>query len=234
MRISAETQQASSGTASMRKRPSTKEYDGPTINGKPILSIEQVQQWFKEAHCDASFDDAKFIAQALNHCALFAELWKNTPALKASRRNNPSYLRMTRISEALRTLQTDLPVLIDDTLKVFPDRQASGLKPVVALLDSVNLLVPGFEKYKRHGRGPEPERWHNIARNLRPRILDVFKSSGRHAGIGKPTSPAVTVKQSALTYLGVETSQQAIVDAMRGREQRSWRRGKNPEMPQTS
>jgi hypothetical protein len=41
---------------------------------------------------------------------------------------------MTRIGGALRTLQTDLPVLIDDTLKVFSDRQAGGLMPVIALL----------------------------------------------------------------------------------------------------
>jgi hypothetical protein len=50
----------------MNKCP--KEYGGPTINGKPVLSIEEVQQWFKEADCDASFDNAKSIAQALNHC----------------------------------------------------------------------------------------------------------------------------------------------------------------------
>jgi len=207
--------------ASMNKRSSVKEYDGPTINGKPILSIEQVQQWFAKAHCDASFDDAKLIAQSLNHCALLSALWRNTPALKASRRNNPSLLRMIRIGEALRTLQTDLPVLIDDTLKVFPDRQASGIMPATALLNSVNLLAPGFQKYRPYGRGPEPERWHNIARNLGPRILDVFKSSGRRSGFGKSTSPAVAVMQSALSYLDVEASQETIVEAMRPKRTRT-------------
>jgi len=204
----------------MRKNSTTKaEYDGPTINGRPALSIENVQQWFKEAYAVVPPQgEVAPIAQSLNHCALLASQWKSSPEFKQMRRSNPSTLRMQRIHVALTTLQKDLPVLIDDTLKVFPDARSTRLVGVIALLDSVNTLVPGFQKFGR-GPGREPERWHRIARNLRPMIIAALKSAGvKRAGFGKPTSPAVKIMRAALDYLDVRKSSEAIVDAMRIRK----------------
>jgi hypothetical protein len=210
------------GSESMNEQRSATEYVGTTINDHPILTTEEVQQWFSRANCVAPSDAAESIAQMLNHCAFLFAQWKGTPELRASRRKNLSFLRIERIGEALRTLQTELPVLIGDTLKFSPGSRARGLVPVLALLDSVNLLAPGFQRYRPRGRGREPERWHNIARNLGLHITKIFKSSaGRRVGFGKPTSLGVAIMQSALAYLRVEKSPEAIVDAMRPKRTRN-------------
>jgi hypothetical protein len=197
------------------------EYDGPTINGRPILSIENVQQWFKEAYgVVPPQGEAAPIAQSLNHCAFLASEWKGTFELKKMRRNNPSRLRGQRIHEALTILQDDLLGVIDDTLKVFPDARTNQLVAVIALLDSVNALAPGFQAF---ARGPcrEPELWHRIARNLGPMIITAIKSAGvKRAGFGKSSNRAVKIMRAALDYLDVRKSDEAIVDAMRIRKKR--------------
>jgi hypothetical protein len=214
----------------MRKDSTTKtEYDGPTINGRPALSIENVQQWFKEAYAvvppqgeegKCFFKCLALIAQSLNHCAFLQAQWKSTPEFKKMRRNNQSTLRMRRIHLALTTLQKDLPALIDDTLKVFPDARTTRLVSVIALLDSVNTLAPGFQTFGRR-RGREPELWHRIARNLGPMIIAALKSAGvKRAGFGKSTNRAVKIMRAALDYLDVRKSDEAIVDAMRIRIRR--------------
>jgi hypothetical protein len=128
---------------------------------------------------------------------------------------------MQRISAALTTLQSDLPVLIDDTRRLTPQDELS-LTILGALLDSVNKSAPGFQKFRRHGPGRKPEAWHQIARNLRTPILAALTASGvKRAGFAKSTSPAVMIVRSALGYLGVTASHEAIVDAMRTRKRKA-------------
>jgi hypothetical protein len=43
--------------------------DGPTINGRPILRVGEVQNWFLDQGCSLPDDDAGAIVQDLNHCA---------------------------------------------------------------------------------------------------------------------------------------------------------------------
>jgi hypothetical protein len=195
------------------------EYDGPSINGRPALSIGDVQQWFKDTYdVVPPQSEAATIAANLNHCLFLEAQWKSTPEFKKMRRNNQSTLRMQRIHLALTTLQKDLPALIDDTLKVFPDGRTTRLVGVIALLDSVDSLAPGFQTFGR-GPGREPELWRRIARNLGPMIIKALKSAGvKRAGFGKPTSPAVKIMRAALDYLDVRKSHDAIVDAMRIRK----------------
>jgi|SRR5665213_552888 len=210
----------------MDKSQPTAEDVGATINGRPALSTKKVQEWFSKANCAAPEDAAKVIAQMLNHYAFLAPIWKSTPELRARRRNNPSLRQMERIGEALRTLQTDLTDLIDKNLKEFSDRRANELKAWIALRDSVNVFATAFENYRPRGRGREPELWHNIVHKLGPNIIEIFRSSnGRRAGFGKPTSPAVTVMQAALEYLGEEKSPEAIVDAIRPKRTRMKKTG---------
>ena len=182
--------------------------EGATINGRPALTVESVQQWFcvafkavPDAHAVAP------IAQAINHCTLFESQWKRTPKFDEVRRNNPSTLRVHRIAKALATLQNDLPELVKDTPKATGDKQSEGLAAVEALLNAANLLAPGFQTFLRRsaGRGVDP--WHRIARNLRPPILEALRSSGvTRAGFGKITSPAVEIVKSAPAYLGVRSA----------------------------
>jgi hypothetical protein len=194
--------------------------EGATINGRPALTLESVQQWFSDAfHVVPEVGAVAPIARAVNHCALLESHWKRTPEFDEMRRSNPSMLCMRRIAEALTTLQNDLPVLIEDTRNVIGDKQSEGLSAVIALLDAINPLAEGFQKFRQRGAGREVDPWHNIARNLRPLILDALKSAGvKRAGFGKAeTSKAIRIVKSALAYLGVQATEQAIVEAMRTR-----------------
>jgi hypothetical protein len=102
------------------------EFDGPTINGHPALRVDDVQQWFKDAFgVVPPKRETVDITQKLNHCELLSFQWRNTPELTKMRSNNPSWLRMQRISAALTTLQSDLPVLIDDTRRLTPPRRTA-------------------------------------------------------------------------------------------------------------
>lgn len=160
--------------------------NGATINGRPALSEKDVQGWFNDAfQVEPVAEEVRPIAEAVNYCALFVAQWKRTPEFDEMRRSNPSMLRARRIGGALATLQNELPGLIDDTWKVLGDKQADELVSVVALLDSVNLLEPGFQKFQRRS-GREPDPWHRIAQNLRPLILAALRSCGIRAGFETP------------------------------------------------
>jgi hypothetical protein len=205
--------------ASTRSRP---DYDGPTINGRPILVIEEVQTWFLRAGCTIPEYAAAPIAQDLNHCAFLSREWKSTPELRAARRKSKSLLAMQRIYRAMRSLQNDLPILIHNTLQVHGSSRPPALEPIEALLEIVNRLEPGFRKYAPRGRGREPDLWHKIARNVGQKIADTYeKHSGRRPGLGKPTSPAIKILESALAYLDENHSAEAMLterlDQHRGR-----------------
>jgi hypothetical protein len=213
----------------------TRGAEGTTINGRPALTLESVQHWFIDAFGVVPEASAVApLAQAINHCALLESHWKRTPEFDEMRRSNPSMLRMRRIADALATLRNDLPILIEDTEKANGDKQSEGLIAVVTLLDAVKPLAAGFQKFRKRGAGREVDPWHQIARNLRPLILEALMSAGiTRAGFGKTTSPAVKIVKSAFSYLKVETSEEAIVEAMR--KPRTRKGGKNTlAKPQTA
>lgn len=197
------------------------DYDGPTINGRPILGVEDVQKWFASEGCIISAECAAAIARDLNYCALVSFLWKSTPALRSARRNSAFHLSSKRIHFALKSLQHELPILINNTRKVFPNTPPS-LVTIEALLAATNNVAPGFQKFAPRGRGRETDLWHNIARNVGQNITKAFaKYSGRRAGLGKSTSPAIKILKSALAYLDENHSEEAIVDAVRSRRSRT-------------
>ncbi len=211
--------------------------DGPTINGRPILSVEDVQTWFGVEKCIICPECAAAIARDLNHCAFLSSSWKNTLELRAARRMSPFQLSMERIYTALRSLQDELPRLIPSTCKVFPIDAPSSTAPVEKLLAAAIEVAPGFQKFAPRGRGRSPDPWHNIARNVGRNIAKVFvENCGKRAGLGKPTSPAIRIVKSALAYLKEDHSEEAIVDAIRSRRTRSRfvkKGGNKPGIPQT-
>ncbi len=197
-------------------------YDGPTINGRPILGVDDVQKWFAAEGCIIPPECAAAIARDLNHCALLSFLWKNTPELRAARGNSPSQIRMKRIYTALKSLQDELPILIANTDKASPRNPPSSLAPIEALLAAAIDVAPVFQKFVPRGRGREPDPWHNVARNVGRDIAKVFvEHSNRPAGLGKPTSPAIRIVKLALAYLDEHHSEEAIVDAVRSRRIRT-------------
>lgn len=191
----------------------------PLISGQAALSAKDVQRWFRDAYgVIPSAADVAPIAEALNHCRFLEGQWSDKPEFKKARRGNPSRLRMQRIGEALRSLQTDLADYLKDTRKVRPNDKHEELKALIKAVDSV---VPGFQKFTRSRRGPEPLLWHRIACSLKPLIVAALQSCGiKRAGFGKPTSPAIKIVQAALSYIGVEESVDTICDALRGRKKK--------------
>jgi hypothetical protein len=115
------------------KRKGT-EYDGPTINDKPALSVNDVQQWFRDVQClTPSPAEAASIAAMINHCDLFSAAWISTSEFETRRQKNPSMLRMWRIAAALRKLRDDLPRLIGDSRRISPTNPCDGLVTLVVL-----------------------------------------------------------------------------------------------------
>jgi hypothetical protein len=200
--------------AAMKQSP-PKEYDGPIVNGHPVLSIKEVQTWFKAVGCNVSEEAATPIAQFLNEYEFLGALWKNSPELREQRHNNPSRLRNERIARALKTLQTDVPHKLDEIYQVLPKQRHRRFQPLANLLDLVNKIAPYFsENLPRGGRKADP--WHVIARNVGALIVEAIKSTGKsRVGLGKPTSPAIRVLRRGLAYLGLSATQAAIVEAVR-------------------
>ena len=186
-------------------------YDGPTVNGKPLLTVEVVEQWFKEAYgCIPSPEEATSLAKDINHCAFLSVHWK--PEFNKQRRGSADVLRMERIGLALTALKKDIPVLIANNIAVRPGPPDERL---VVLLSSVSSLEPLFQLY-RPRRGRQPELWHNVARNLGRKIIETAKADGvKRPGLGAPTSPAIGILKNALGFLGLETTVEAICDAVR-------------------
>ena len=107
--------------------------------------------------------------------------------------------------------------LIDDAVKIAPAHPA--MASMVALRDAINVLTPEFQEFLPKGRGRKPESWHTVARRLGPMFTEAIEQSGgRRAGFGQATSPAVKIMGSALAFLGIHASPEAIVDAMRRRK----------------
>jgi hypothetical protein len=71
--------------------------EGPTINDRPILNVDEVRKWFSDEGCTVPVEDAAGIARDLNHCAFTSFLWKSTPELRAARWKTPLRLSMQRI-----------------------------------------------------------------------------------------------------------------------------------------
>lgn len=204
-------------------------FDGPTINGRPILTIEEVQEWFRAA-CGKvpSSETAANIARTINELDFISAHWRSD--FREDRNKNPDTLRLKRISAALKTLQSDLPVKIADTLRVFPGAAGGNQRTgIIELLNVVNAVAPAFAKFGPRGRGGRNrEPWHNVARNLRPLISAAFESAGiRRAGFGRATSPGIKILSSALGRLNVNVDHETIVDALRGaRERKKTKTGK--------
>jgi hypothetical protein len=205
----------------MKKKHAAKGFDGPTVNGHPLLSEADVQKWFESVDRQVPGGAALSIAQMLNHYEFIGALWKSTPELREQRSANPSRLRLSRVAQALQTLEADLPTLLETAHEVLPSERLEEYRPVVELLDQVRELAPRF-RHSLPGRGRGAEPWHMVARKVGDRIVETLvTSTGRRFGFGKSTSPAIKILQSALAYLGVEKSPEAIVDAMRPRRARS-------------
>jgi hypothetical protein len=197
----------------------SKDFEVPTVNGRPLLATEDIKKWTRAA-CGKfpSTDSAERLATKINYCDFLEALWKDRSEFKSWRENHPSLQRMQRIAKALAVLKIDLKTLTEDLIKIPPNfLRADSSALILNTLESVDRLAPMFERFRR-GAGRRRVGWHGVVRELKPLVLDVIMSTGAsRAGFGQPTSPAVVIMQCALKRLGVSTSEDAIVDAVRQR-----------------
>jgi hypothetical protein len=209
----------------MSQGNSCDEYDGPIMNGHPILRSAEVQAWFNIAGCFPSEEAVLPLVRTLNEYEFVGFFWKNTSVLRAQRWRDSSVVRNVRIAAALKTLQSELPTVIEATLRVFPDaRTTERLRPIIELLDSVNSIAPRFQRFQKR-RGRQPDLWHTVARKIGAEILEILHAHGHRVGLGKPTSPAIEILRKGLVYLDVHQSPEAIVDAVRKPRRRARRAG---------
>jgi hypothetical protein len=139
--------------------PGSASQEGPLINGRPALTIEDVQSWCHAASMPGLCGPAATeIARELNNAALFRTLW--APEFAELRKANPSTKRMHRIASALATLRDDLPGLLDDSRLVGSDVSISE-----ALLDLVRKHDVVIDKYRR-ARGRPDDMTVRVATNI--------------------------------------------------------------------
>jgi hypothetical protein len=205
----------------MSSKKKTEEYDGPTLNGHPLLSATDVQAWFKKAGCDVPAEAVLPMTGMLNEYEFLGGTWKNYPALRRQRRNDPSRLRAARVAVALQTLQKDFPIMIEEARAATLPGRLDTLLPATEFRDQVNTWAVRFQRHLP-SRGRERDLWHVVARKIAAQIIEIFRVSGggRRIGFGKPTSPAVGILRCAFAYLEMEVTPEAIVDALRPKRKR--------------
>lgn len=199
----------------MKRRPKVDEPKYSIPKGREALTVQDVEKWFKDAGQRTPFEATlEPIRDKLHYYVFIEGQWRDTADFKKTRKDNA--LKLRRINDALRTLQEEFPPLIENTLTAFPDKRA-GVEAAQRLMVAVNEVAPGFSKFVQPGRGRQRARWHRVAQDIGSLIAAALKSSGvKRPGFGKPTSPGVKVLQSALKFLLVNVSPDAIVEAMKG------------------
>ncbi|MGB6758571.1 MAG: hypothetical protein WBE82_11735 [Xanthobacteraceae bacterium] len=73
---------------------------------------------------------------------LLKVFWNKTPKQRKQERDSPDWLRNRRIADALVTLRVELPSIIANNLKIFPDGKSERMTPFLDLSGIVNGLIP--------------------------------------------------------------------------------------------
>ena len=191
------------------------EFGGPLIRGRPALTHETVQSWFINARLKApSIEAVTPLTEAINHLDLFQAFWSDKPEHRAWRNNAPSSLKHKSLAKAIDTICFVLPSLIDEAEAFRPDGDYQGYKN---LLSSAQYCLPAFEHLLCKKRGRDCQIWHRVARNLKDLFIEAMRTTAgtRCAGFGKPTSLGIPLLRLAFQHLGLHTSDEQIVDALR-------------------
>jgi hypothetical protein len=123
----------------MTRQKTLSEQNGPTVNGRPLLTSQEVRAWFKQHKGDVKESSANKIIALLTEYEFIKFFWNKTPKQQKQERNSPYWLRNRQIADALVTLQAELPSIIADNLKIFPDGKSERVIPFLDLSDIVGL-----------------------------------------------------------------------------------------------
>ncbi len=187
-----------------------------TIYEKYPVDQGDISRWFEEGvGCKILENDAIEIAKYLNYLRANIIYWHpgsrdRWPAF------SPSRVRMAEIDRALGVLVKNLPLLIDDSVKIKPQYGATEeFKMISSTLDNAIILSQRLKLYaKRPGRPREP--WHSVAKILAEKIIHAARRVGvDQIGAGKGSSRAISIISKAFEYLDVDQPPEAIADAIR-------------------
>ena len=204
-------------------RRSLDETDGPTIGGRPILSIGTVESWFSEAGLESPSDRFLFpIVQAINHLDLMQNIWKDNPELRKWRENSPSRVSVIGVAKAVDKICTELPNLINKS----EDLVHGDYGKYKQLVSTAQLCLPALETSLVKRKGRAPDNWHSVARNLKVLFKEAAQTKNeRIIGFSQLTGTGIPLLRSALLHLGLDKTDEQIVDALRKPRKRD-RRGK--------
>ena len=166
--------------ATLRHARPTAQLDdwGPLVNGRPVLTVANVQEWSRSVHLPNMSDAAAAeAARQLNHLAFMRCQW--APEFAEQRKANPSAKRMQRIANALAVLQKDLPVVLNESRKIKPDADQSLTKALLDLVRSHRRVIDAYPRV----RGRPRELTGNVAANIGKLLLNVYDQ-------GRPTAKA--------------------------------------------
>jgi hypothetical protein len=192
--------------------PSTppSDYEGPLVNGRPILTEADVHAWCTASHGpQISCARAAEICRSLNDALLFSWRWQDRAA--EQRRTNPSTQRMHGVAKALRTLLADLPQIIAHSKVVGADVTLTE-----ALLDLAEKHRPVAEQYQvTPGRPLSLEG--NVATKIGKQIQEIWAAEHPNHRPRKAAVDAFVVY--AMTWLGAPHEENALARARRRRTQ---------------
>ena len=211
--VSASSQAFDEATQEGEPDLSAESPDSATINGRLLLSANDVQLWFVDAKLERPQIRALLpIAQAINHLDLFRAFWSDDPVFRDRRNDNPSRLAQKRITSAIETLCEELPRELEHSKLCNP----GGYEEIDQLLDLARKWLPALKAINGKKQGRAPCKWHNVARSLK-KLFERAMAEGdleRH-GFASATSKGLLLLQAALSHLGVRKSNDQIVEALR-------------------
>jgi hypothetical protein len=146
--------------------------DGPTINGRPILTIAEVQQWARDAHAPITPSSANLLTQELNAAAFEA-------AAILTRNAGPTAKWLAEVSADLTRLRENLSKGVADTRRIDPTADTSLTDQLLDLIDKHSGLIIA----KRGVGKPRDART-----RLRENIGNLFHKVRKDEQLSQPTA----------------------------------------------
>jgi hypothetical protein len=149
----------------------SEEHDGPTVNGRPLLTREEVRQWSRDVHAPLTAAGAKRIAAELNRAALEALIF-------LTRKQWPATKRLAEVSADLTRLRANMSAMVADTRLI---QRHADTSVTDKLLDGIDRHAP-LIRAKSKGRPIEP------SATLTHNIGDLFRSIRAEEGEERKTT----------------------------------------------
>ena len=206
------------------QREAEKARSWPLVNGQPAICAEAVQQWFVKARLLApSTENILSIVKALNHLQLHKAFWIDEPDACKWRSDNKDVRAQKRIAKAVKTICDDLPEQIRKSKNLDP----KGYDTLESFLELAQIWIPNVDYLLKTKKGRKTKEWHIVARSLRKLLTAAMATAGGvKGGFASPAGKGIQILKDAFEHLGVEKTNEQIVDALRPHRSRDRSAGK--------